>query len=635
MPFLPVTLAELHHAGIEAPDFVLVTGDAYVDHPSFGAALIGRLLEKDGFSVAILAQPDWKDPESFTAFGRPRLGFLVTAGNIDSMVNHYTVAKKPRTKDAYSPGARAGLRPDRAAIVYGNAIRAVYKDIPLILGGLESSLRRFSHYDYWSDTVRRSCLLDAGADLLVYGMGESQILAIARGLRDGLPASELTHIPGTVYRTKTPPQAGACLELPPYTAVKSNKTAYADSFRIQYENTDAITAKPLAENYGSLWVIQNPPAKPLPQERLDEVYAMPFMRRPHPMYDALGGVPAIEEVKFSLISSRGCFGGCHFCALTFHQGRTVTARSHPSIQAEAEAMTHEPDFKGYIHDVGGPTANFRGPSCQSQLTHGVCKHKLCLTPAPCKSLRIDHTDYLKLLRKLRTLPGVKKVFIRSGLRYDYLIYDSDTAFFEELCRHHISGQLKVAPEHVSPRVLRHMGKPTREVYDRFVRKYTQVNQKLGLKQFLVPYLMSSHPGSDLAAAIELAEYLRDIRFTPEQVQDFYPTPGTLSTCMYHTGLDPLTGEAVYVPKNAHEKAMQRALIQYRLPQNEALVREALMKADRKDLIGFDSRCLIRPKSNPGAKPVGVNGKHPQTAHAKNAKPAAKKKTIRNIHKKKK
>ncbi|MDR2903325.1 MAG: YgiQ family radical SAM protein [Clostridiales bacterium] len=626
MAFMPVCLSELKEKGIDRPDFVLVTGDAYVDHPSFGAAIIGRVLEKHGYSVGMIAQPDWNNDDSFAVFGKPRYGFFVAGGNIDSMVCHYTVAKKKRTKDFYSPGGAFGLRPDRAPVVYANKIRALYKDSPIILGGIEASLRRLAHYDYWTDAVRRSLLMDAGADLISYGMGEHQTVEIAEALASGLPIEEITFIRGTVYKTKDIDRAGDCIVLPSYAEVKAEKKKYAESFRLQYENTDAITAQPLAEAYGAVWIIQNPPSPPLSESELDAVYALKYMRRPHPMYDEKGGVPAIDEVKFSITANRGCFGGCAFCALTFHQGRAVTSRSHPSILTEAADMTFDPEFKGYIHDVGGPTANFRKAACARQLEKGVCKHKNCMTPEPCKNLIVDHTEYLSLLRKLRQIPKIKKVFIRSGIRYDYLIIDKNTRFFEELCRYHVSGQLKVAPEHVADAVLSKMGKPGRKVYDRFVKKYTQINEALGMNQFLVPYLMSSHPGSDLAAAVALAEYLRDNHLHPEQVQDFYPTPGTLSTCMSHTGIDPMTGESVYVPKNAREKAMQRALIQYKLPQNYALVREALLKAGRQDLIGFGKECLIRPRT--------AAGRDRKPAPKPESKKPIKKKTIRNIHKKK-
>ena len=595
MDFLPVTYKEMKERGWDRSDFVYVCGDAYVDHPSFGAAIICRILERNGYKVCFLPQPDWKNAQSFNVFGEPKLAFLVSSGNIDSMVNHYTVAKKRRTVDLYSPGGQAGLRPDRADIVYCNKIREIYKKTPIIIGGIEASLRRLSHYDYWDNKVRRSILLDSGADLLLYGMGEKQIIEVANALESGIPVSEITFIRGTVYKTKDESRAYDSIRLPDFNDVKDSKEKYAESFIIQYQNTDAITAKTLVEKYNEFFVVQNPPEKPLTTQEMDDVYALDYMRTYHPMYEKLGGIPAIKEVKFSITSSRGCFGNCNFCALAFHQGRVISARSHESIISEAEKIITDKDFKGYIHDVGGPTANFRIPACKKQLKAGVCKNKQCLWPKACENLEVSHKDYVSLLRKLRELKGVKKVFIRSGIRYDYLIYDKDDTFFRELCKYHISGQLKVAPEHVVPEVLNKMGKPTRDVYDRFVNKYARINSELGKNQFLVPYLMSSHPGSDLKAAVKLAEYLRDIGHNPEQVQDFYPTPGTLSTCMYYTEKDPRTGENVYVPKTPHEKAMQRALMQYRNPDNFDLVMEALQKAHRMDLVGFDDKCLIRPR----------------------------------------
>ena len=635
MAFLPVTKEEMLERGWEQPDFVYICGDAYVDHPSFGAAIICRVLESHGYRVCFIAQPNWRDTADFTRFGEPRLGFLVSAGNIDSMVNHYTVAKKLRKKDFYSPGGEMGLRPDRATIVYCNKLREVYKRTPIIIGGIEASLRRLGHYDYWDNKVRRSILLDSGADLLLYGMGEHQIVEMAEALESGLPIAELTFLRGSVYKTKDLSRAYDPIVLPKFKEIQRDKRAYAESFMIQYENTDAITAKTLVEEYDEWIVVQNPPSPPLKMQELDRVYALSYERRYHPMYEEKGGIPAIEEVKFSLVSNRGCFGNCNFCALAFHQGRVVTARSHNSLVAEAEKITWEPDFKGYIHDVGGPTANFRGPACKKQETQGVCKDKQCLFPTKCANLQVDHQDYVKLLRRLREIPKVKKVFIRSGIRYDYLIYDKDETFFKELCKYHVSGQLKVAPEHVSEKVLAKMGKPAGDVYQRFVKRYYEINEKLGMEQYLVPYLMSSHPGSDLDAAIELAEYLRDIHHMPEQVQDFYPTPGTLSTAMYYTGLDPRTMEQVYVPKTPHEKAMQRALMQYRLPRNYELVAEALKRAHREDLIGFGPHCLIRPaQARRDAETAKVaNGRRGQAVSGKKAA-AGKKKTIRNVHKKK-
>jgi uncharacterized radical SAM protein YgiQ len=626
--FLPVNKQDMLDRNWDSVDFILITGDAYVDHPSFGAAIISRMLEAHGYKVGIVAQPRWQNTEDIEIFGRPNLGFLVTSGNIDSMVNHYTVAKKRRHKDAYSSGGEMGKRPDRATIVYSNLIRQVYKDSPIIIGGIEASLRRLAHYDYWDNKVRRSILLDAQADLLLYGMSEKAIIEIADALKSGIPIEEITYINGTVYKAQSPDQVYEATLLPNFKAIKEDKKEYAKSFYVQYQNTDPFTAKRLIEPYkDNEYVVQNPPAKPLAESELDRVYALTYMRTYHPMYESRGGIPAIEEVKFSLISNRGCFGSCHFCALTFHQGRIIQSRSHESIVREAEQFIWEEDFKGYIHDVGGPTANFRKPACQKQLKSGACLNKQCLTPEPCKQLNVDHQDYLQLLRKLRDLPKVKKVFIRSGIRFDYMMKDADPTFLKELCEHHISGQLKVAPEHVSNQVLEKMGKPNHQVYKNFVNEYTKINERIGKKQFLVPYLMSSHPGSTLKDAIALAEYLRDLGYMPEQVQDFYPTPSTLSTCMYYTELDPRTMESVYVPKSPHEKAMQRALIQYRNPNNYHLVYEALIKAGREDLIGFDKKCLIRPKK--GDTKVKVHHKDPKESKPK------KKKTIRNVHKKKK
>ncbi|MDE7270004.1 MAG: YgiQ family radical SAM protein, partial [Acetatifactor sp.] len=577
--FLPVSVADMAERGIEQLDFVYVTGDAYVDHPSFGHAIISRVLESHGYSVGIIAQPDWKDEKSVTILGRPKLAFLISGGNMDSMVNHYSVSKKRRSTDAYTPGGVMGKRPDHATVVYGNLIRKNYRDVPIVIGGIEASLRRMAHYDYWSDSFKRSILLDSQADILSYGMGEKSILEIADALASGIAVRDICFIPGTVYKTKDISGIYQGVMLPSYDEMKSEKTLYAKSFMIQYENTDACTGKPLIEPYpGGTYVVQNPPQPPLTTEEMDAVYALPYMRTWHPSYEEQGGVPAIAEIKYSLISNRGCFGGCSFCALTFHQGRTVQVRSHESILEEARLLTKEPDFKGYIHDVGGPTANFRHPSCEKQLTKGVCRHRQCLYPRPCPNLKADHSDYLKLLRALRALPGVKKVFIRSGIRFDYLLADSDDTFFRELVEHHVSGQLKVAPEHISDAVLCRMGKPENAVYERFTAKYKKLNEKLGKNQFLVPYLMSSHPGSTLKEAIALAEYLRDLGYMPEQVQDFYPTPSTLSTVMYYTGLDPRDMKPVYVCRNPHEKAMQRALIQYRNPKNYDLVYEALTRA---------------------------------------------------------
>ena len=633
--FLPISRADMERRGWEQCDFVYVTGDAYVDHPSFGHAIISRVLEAHGYKVGIIPQPDWKDPESITALGEPRLGFLISCGNMDSMVNHYAVSKKRRSKDSYTPGGEMGKRPDYATIVYGNLIRSVYKNTPIIIGGIEASTRRLAHSASWSDRLKRSILLDAQADLISYGMGERSIVEIADALNAGIDVKDITFVEGTVYRTKSLESVYDYELLPSYRKLLQDRREYAKSFYIQYCNTDPFTGKRLAEPYAEdhLWVVQNPAAKPLTQEEMDEVYGLPYMRTYHPSYEEKGGIPAIQEVKFSLISNRGCFGACSFCALTFHQGRIIQVRSHDSLAAEAELLTKEPDFKGYIHDVGGPTANFRFPACEKQMTKGACPGRQCLFPEPCRNLNADHSDYIRLLRRLRALPGVKKVFIRSGIRFDYLLADKSRQFLKELCQYHVSGQLKVAPEHVSDEVLSRMGKPKNKVYRQFVKEYEQMNARLGLKQYLVPYLMSSHPGSTLKDAVELAEYLRDLGYMPEQVQDFYPTPSTISTCMYYTGLDPRTMEPVYVPVSPHEKAMQRALIQYRNPKNYDLVEEALKRAGRTDLIGYDRKCLIRPR---GGRSFGemraANGTF--GGKKKPEQKRVKKKTIRNIHKKK-
>lgn len=593
--FLPISKQDMEARGWDQCDFVYLIGDAYVDHPSFGHAIISRVLEDAGYKVGILSQPDWKDPASVTALGRPRLGFLVTGGNMDSMVNHYAVSKKHRQADSYTPGGVMGKRPDYAATVYCNLIRRTYRDVPVILGGIEASLRRLAHYDYWQNKLKRSILLDSQADLLIYGMGEKAVVEIAEALNSGMDIRDVTYVDGTVYKTSQPDDAVPSLTLPSYGEMVADRAAYARSFAVQYRNTDPILSKRLIEPYGEKeFVVQNPPQKPLTQREMDHIYDLPYQRNYHPSYEAAGGVPAIAEVKFSLVSNRGCFGACSFCALTFHQGRIIQTRSHESLIREAKLLTQDPDFKGYIHDVGGPTANFRHPACDKQLRKGACPNRQCLFPTPCPNLKADHRDYLELLRKLRELPGVKKVFVRSGIRFDYLMADPDGTFFRELVEHHISGQLKVAPEHVAPAVLDRMGKPRHPVYEAFCRKYEALNRKLGRNQFIVPYLMSSHPGCTLRDAVTLAEYLRDIGHQPQQVQDFYPTPSTLSTVMYYTGLDPRTMEPVYVPISPHEKAMQRALIQYRNPKNYPLVLEALKKAGRTDLIGFDKRCLIRP-----------------------------------------
>ena len=599
--FLPINKRDMKTRGWEQCDFVYVIGDAYVDHPSFGHAIISRVLEHAGYKVGIISQPDWKNPASIDALGRPRLGFLVMGGNMDSMVNHYSVFKHRRKTDAYTPGGVTGRRPDYATVVYCNLIRQTYRDVPIIIGGMEASLRRLAHYDYWSDRMKRSILLDSQADLLLYGMGERSIVEVADALNAGLSVHDLTFLDGTVYRSKTIDQVVDGITLPGWRTVKDDKPAYARSFYTQYLNTDPFTAKPLIEPYEKEYVIQNPPQKPLSEAEMDETYDLPYENTYHPSYEKRGGVPAIQEIKFSLTSNRGCFGGCSFCAITFHQGRIIQTRSHESILKEAERMTKDPAFKGYIHDVGGPTANFRLPACEKQLTKGVCAGKQCLFPKPCRNLRADHSDYVELLLKLRALPGVKKVFIRSGIRFDYLLADKDETFFRELVKYHVSGQLRVAPEHVSDRVLDLMGKPRNAVYERFVEKYNALCAKMKLDQYVVPYLMSSHPGSRLEDAVALAEHVRDMGYMPEQVQDFYPTPSTISTVMYYTGLDPRTMQPVYVARDPHEKAMQRALIQYRDPKNYALVHEALVLCHREDLIGNGPNCLIRPKKKAAPK----------------------------------
>ncbi len=617
--FLPICRKDMTERGIAQFDFVYIIGDAYVDHPSFGHAIISRLLEAHGYSVGIISQPDWKEKGSIAIYGEPRLAFLITAGNMDSMVNHYSVSKRPREKDSFTPGGAVGRRPDYATIVYGNLIRQTYKKTPILIGGVEASLRRLAHYDYWSNKVKRSILLDSGADILMYGMGERSILALAEALDSGIAVSDITFVPGTVYKTQKEADIYDALFLPGFTEVKEDKAAYARSFYQQYQNTDPFSGRRLAEGYpNKVYVVQNPPSEPLREMEMDDIYALPYMRDYHPSYEPQGGVPAIEEVRFSLTSSRGCFGGCSFCALTFHQGRIIQSRSHASIVEEAKLFTKQPGFKGYVHDVGGPTANFRFPSCGKQMKKGVCPNRQCLFPAPCENLKADHKDYLELLRKLRGIPGIKKVFIRSGIRFDYVLADKDRTFLRELCQYHISGQLKVAPEHISDKVLEKMGKPNAAVYRQFVREYEKMNEKLGKEQYLVPYLMSSHPGSTLQEAVELAEFLRDLGYMPQQVQDFYPTPSTISTCMYYTGLDPRTMEPVYVAHNPHEKAMQRALIQYREPRNYKLVKEALLKAGRTDLIGFGQQCLIPPRE------IAHKGKpHPKAKPNKKAKSAKK------------
>ena len=638
MEFLPITKQEMLERGIAQPDFVYVIGDAYVDHPSFGHAIISRILESHGYSVVIISQPDWRNPKSIDIFGRPRLGFLVSGGNMDSMVNHYSVTRHRRKTDSFTPGGVMGKRPDYATVVYCNLIRQTYKEVPILIGGIEASLRRLAHYDYWSDAMKRSILLDSQADLLMYGMGERSVVEIADALNAGMDVKDITYIDGTVFKCRELDESLPTIILPGYEELQKSKRTYADSFKIQYGNCDPFTAKRLAEPYGKEYVVQNPPQKPLTTEEMDAVYDLPYCRAYHPSYEKLGGVPAIEEVKFSLVSNRGCFGACSFCALTFHQGRIVQVRSHESILAEAEKMVKDPDFKGYIHDVGGPTANFRHPACEKQMTKGACGGRQCLYPTPCKNMNADHSDYVALLRKLRKIPGVKKVFVRSGIRFDYLLADSKDTFFRELVQYHISGQLKVAPEHVSDAVLCRMGKPRNAVYNRFVDKYFALNKQYNMNQFLVPYLMSSHPGSTMKEAVELAEYIRDMGYNPEQVQDFYPTPSTLSTVMYYTGLDPRTMEKVYVPTDPHEKAMQRALIQYRNPKNYYLVKEALIKAHREDLIGSGPKCLIRavpPRSGgytSASKAPGKPAKSTASGKGNNAKGGTVQKAGRNTGK---
>ncbi len=592
--FLPISKTDMEKRGWDRCDFILITGDAYVDHPSFGPAIISRVLESGGYRTGIIAQPDWTNPDDFRVLGKPRLGILITAGNMDSMVSRYTAARKFRSTDAYSPGGKAGKRPDRASIVYANAVRQVYKKVPVILGGIEASLRRFAHYDYWSDKLRRSILLDAKADLIVYGMGEKPILEIAGLLDSGVGIREITGVRGTLFKTGSAESVVDGVILPPHEELKNRRKSFAEGFLLKSANNNPFTAKPLVESYGPQHVVQNPPPFPPTSEEMDKIYQLPYLRTAHPAYEKEGGVPALEEVQFSITSSRGCFGNCSFCALTMHQGQIVSGRSHDSITAEAEEITALPGFKGYIHDIGGPTANFRRPACKKQAEKGPCPNKSCLYPEPCKNLDTSHSDYLRLLKRVRKLPGIKKVFIRSGIRYDYLMADKNGDFFNELCEHHISGQLKVAPEHVSPGVLRLMGKPGNKSYERFVKKFRDINSRLGKKQYIIPYFISSHPGSGLKEAIELAEYLRDGKFIPDQVQDFYPTPGTLSTCMFYTELDPKTMKKIHVPKSFEEKQMQRALLQYRRPENHRLVHKALLKAGRRDLIGHSRKCLIKP-----------------------------------------
>lgn len=617
--YLPINKEDMAARGWEQADFVLVSGDAYVDHHSFGPAIISRVLENKGYKVGIIAQPNWKRLEDFQKMGRPRLGFLVTAGNMDSMVNHYTVNKKLRERDFYSPGGKMGLRPDRATIVYCNRLREAYKNVPVVIGGIEASLRRFAHYDYWSDKVRGSILLDSSADLLVFGMGEKQIVEIANNLNDGLEVQYIRHIPGTCFVVDQLDNIGDYLEIPSYKSVAEDKRKYAEAFRIQYQEQDPIRGKTIVQQHGTKYLVQNKPEKPLDRAELDKVYSLPFQRNFHPVYEQEGGIPALEEVKFSIASSRGCYGNCSFCALSFHQGRIVQSRSEDSIIEEAVQITNLEDFKGYIHDVGGPTANFRQPACEKQLEVGTCKEKQCLHPDICKNLKIDHREYLGLLRKLRALPRVKKVFVRSGIRYDYVLADKNENFLRELIEHHISGQLKVAPEHISPQVLRYMGKPAGKIYERFRKRFFQINRELGKNQFIVPYFMSSHPGSTLETAIELAEYMRDIHYQPEQVQDFYPTPGTLSTAMFYTGIDPLTGKEVYIPRSKTEKAMQRALLQYRNPKKYYLIQAALIQANRTDLIGFGPKSLIKPKGKDKTRAAAAKQKGKNDRNGDNRK----------------
>ncbi|MDU4605249.1 MAG: YgiQ family radical SAM protein [Clostridium perfringens] len=598
--FLPICKDDMIERGWEQCDFVLVTADAYIDHHSFGTAIISRVLENAGYKVGIIAQPDWKSVDDFKKLGRPRLGFLVNGGNMDPMVNHYTVSKKLRKKDLYTPKGEMGKRPDRATIVYCNKIREAYKDVNIVIGGIEASLRRFAHYDYWENKVRKSILVDSGADLLVYGMSEKQIVEVADFLNQGFNGKYIRHIPGTCYIADSLDEIyEEHIVLPSFKEVSSDKRTYAECFKIQYDEQDPVRGRTLVQEHNGKYVVINKPEMPLSREELDRVYALPYQKTYHPIYEKDGGIAAIEEVKFSLVSSRGCSGNCSFCAITFHQGRIVTSRSEDSIVEEAEEITKYDDFKGYIHDIGGPTANFRKPACKKQLTLGACKHKRCMSPGICKNMEVDHREYLHLLRRVRKLPGIKKVFIRSGLRYDYIMADKDDTFFKELVEHHVSGQLKVAPEHVSPNVLKYMGKPAGKTYDEFRRKFFRITERLGKKQFIIPYLMSSHPGCKLEDAIMLAEYLRDINYQPEQVQDFYPTPGTLSTTMFYTGLDPLTMEEVYIPRSKEEKAMQRALLQFKNPKNYNIVYDALVKAGREDLIGNGPKCLIRDKNSFG------------------------------------
>jgi len=633
--FLPICRQDMEERGWKQLDFLFVTGDAYVDHPSFGPTIICRILEKLGFKVGIISQPNWKDTTDFKQLGKPRLGVLVSSGNLDSMLNKFTAAKKYRSKDNYTPGGKSGCRPDRATIVYCNRIRQSWKKTPIIIGGIEASLRRFAHYDYWSNSVRRSILIDSKADLLIYGMGEKQIVEIAEQLDQGIEVSAITSVKGTCYKAENLDCVWDYLEIPKYEEVSTNKIKFAEAFKTQYLEQDPIRGKTIVQSSEEHYIVQNPPAMPLTMEEMDEVYALPYMRTYHPTYEKAGGVPAIEEVKFSLVSQRGCFGGCNFCAIVSHQGRIIQSRSKESIVNEAKILTSLPDFKGYIHDVGGPTANFRIPSCQKQLQRGTCKGKQCLAPKACKNLTADHSDYIDLLRTLRSLPKVKKVFIRSGIRYDYLMEAKDD-FLKELCEHHVSGQLKIAPEHISEKVIKLMGKSSKAVYINFANAFKKMNEKIGKEQYLVPYFMSSHPGATLKEAIELAEFIRDLNYRPEQVQDFIPTPGSLSTCMYYTGINPLTNEQVYVARDIEEKRMQRALLQYRDPKNYTLVYRALIKAGRDDLIGYGPKCLIRPPkgqnlNNFANKQIKSNIKIASEKNTKNKTGMKKTNTLRKNH----
>ncbi|GAA0123353.1 YgiQ family radical SAM protein [Clostridium faecium] len=630
--FLPISKEDMKKQNIEQLDFIIITGDAYIDHPSFGTAIIGRILESEGYTVGIIAQPNWNTVDDFKKLGEPKYGFLINSGNIDSMVNHYTAFKKRRSDDLYSPGGKSGYRPNRAVIVYSNRAREAYKNVPIIIGGIEASLRRFAHYDYWDDKVRKSILMDSKADLLVYGMGEKPIIEIAKFLSYGNSIERLHHVRGTSYITKDISNIKDYILLPSFEEVSTDKRAYANSYKLYSKEQDAIWGKTIVEPYGDRYIVQNPPQHPLTEKDMDKVYNLPYTRTYHPIYEPMGGIPALKEVKFSITSHRGCFGSCSFCALTYHQGRVIQNRSQQSIIDEAKLLTEDKDFKGYIHDIGGPTANFRHRACKKQIEHGVCKDKQCMFPSPCKNLIVDHSEYLSLLKKVRSLPKIKKVFIRSGIRYDYLMEDKNTKFFHELCEHHISGQLKVAPEHISDKVLAQMGKPKKQVYDNFRKKYEAINKKLGKKQFIVPYLMSSHPGSDIDAAIELAEYIKTMGYMPEQVQDFYPTPGSLSTTIYYTGINPITGKEVYVPKEYKEKSMQRALLQFQNPENHALVKKALIQANRTDLIGFESNCLIGPRP---IKKQGYQGKNKNKSKDINNKSFKNKKSLNKPKKSKK